>query len=116
MKTVLLAISALSIATLSAQTPELRVHLTQAVAAGDNWLPAGDYTISQMNSPTDVLRFQSDTGHSVFVFAEKSGQVGVHRTEVIIDNSGTARHITKIDVEGDGVEYLLPSPSTHLVR
>ena len=109
------AVAALSIATLSAQNPEVRVHLPRAVAAGDNWLAAGDYTIIPM-STSGVLRFQSENGHSVMVRAEKEFQSNVDRTEVIIDKSGAAPHITKIEVEGSGVEYVLPTPTNHLVR
>ena len=104
--------------TLFAQEPQIKVHLTQPVAAGDNWLEAGDYTITTLSSASDVpvLRIQSDRGRSFFVFAAKSTHENVTHTALTIDNSGPASHIAKIDIEGENVEYTLANPTTHLIR
>ena len=107
------AVTAVSLSTLSAQTFEgVRVHFDQTVHVAGSALPAGDYSITMIKSNGDVpmLRFSSDRAN-VLVFASREQHLAggsADRTEVLLDKKGSVERITRIEVEGSPIDYVLP--------
>ena len=108
------SVAALSLSTLSAQTFDgVRVHFDQPVQVAGNALPAGNYSITIIKSSGEVpmLRFSSDHGANVVVFAARAQHLAggsANRTEVVLDNSGPVERVTRIQVEGSSVDFVLP--------
>ena len=108
------AVAAVSLSTLSARTFEaVRVHLDQPVQVAGNALPAGDYliTIVKSNSDVPMLKFSSDRGANVIVFASReqhlTGELA-NRTEVVLEKTGAVERVARIEVEGSSIDYVLP--------
>lgn len=107
------AVAALSLSTLSAQTFDaVRVHFDQPVQVAGNALPAGNYSITVIKSSGDVpmLRFSSEHGASVVVFASRAQHLAgqsADRTEVVLDNSGPVERVARIQVEGSSTDLVL---------
>lgn len=109
--------SSFSVCSLPAQTVDAIItHFSQGVMAGDEWLPAGNYTISALPVTEGygshaLLRFQSEDGayRAVFATRTKSTGNGAAQTHVQLAAGGVALRVARVVINGATFSLALPS-------
>ena len=111
---VLSALAAASVPLLADETvPPVSFHLQQSVAAGDQQLAPGDYTIKQLpNSPGIFAIYGKDgTTFETFLMSQPVEYAEpVNKTDVTLRNDGGTYVLDHMQIEGRDLGYEFGTP------
>lgn len=98
--------SAFAVCSLPAQTVDAIItHFSQGVMAGEEWLPAGNYTISASRSGTGnstqvLLRFQAEDGGTHSVMATRGANLNTAQTQVQLAADKIVLRVSRVIING----------------
>jgi hypothetical protein len=110
-KKMLMAVACLGAAVASAQTMStVRVNLPEGTKVGKVSLPAGEYSIHELNNSVLEIKSESHQGVNAFVTAntvETKDGIAANHTKVVLKKEGDGYQIQTIWLEGQDLGFEL---------
>ncbi len=94
-----------------AQWPKVTFTMSSSFYAGDAKLPAGTYTIRQMQDDASAYTLENTSGtHTVLLEGRQSSKASSGKTEILFNKYGTTDYLETVETSG-GTSMDFSSPA-----